>query len=222
LIALANLECEHGQFENALQLYRAVARDRGMERERALIAGNMAGVLAALGQSKRAEKLFRFALRLDQSAGNIGAAARHLQGLANLKYSAMAFSEAEQLLKEVADICHRTGDNRTLATAYGTLAEVLLAEAIYQTGEYDRALQVAEEAVSIADAQGSVAQVARYQISVARVLMMKGRFAEAAEIFEVCAVTFEELLVPHMKALSMEMLTECRRILAQIGNLAAD
>jgi tetratricopeptide (TPR) repeat protein len=212
MTALANLVYEHGQLEKARDLYRILRKIERSKSERALIAGNLAGVYAALGRPAKAEALTQYALRIDRTNSNLAGIARHLQGLANLRYQEKNFVEAERLLKEASDICHRTGDRVTLTVIYGTLTEVLLADAVYNTRDFDTALKVAEEAVGLAKTQGSKSGMARYQISLGRVLVMKGRLEEAAPLFEAAAVTFSDLRIPHMENLAREMLRDCHRI----------
>jgi tetratricopeptide (TPR) repeat protein len=222
MTALANLVYEHGQLEKARDLYRILRRIVRSKSGRAMIAGNLAGVYAAIGKPAKAEALTQFALRIDRENSNLAGVARHLQGLANLRYQEMDFAEAERLLKEASDICHRIGDRVVLSVIYGTLAEVLLAEGVYRTQEFDTALKVAEEALSIAKAQGSKSRTARYEISVGRALVMKGRLDEAEQLFEAAAETFSELHIPHMETLAREMLLDCRRVSATIDKIRTE
>jgi predicted ATPase/DNA-binding XRE family transcriptional regulator len=200
--AIAYMQARHDEarqhFEASLALYRAL----GDTTEVGVTLNGLGVIASSKGEYERALTLLREAAAIHRSVGNDALLAAPLTNLANIaRYQgqhAAAMGEAIALYEEGSDIYRRTGNVTALANTLNNLALVLA-----DTGETERAIQLADESLALARELDNPGLQGFALTTLCAIALDQGRDAGAWPLAEECLDLFRRAGDRDMTAISL-------------------
>jgi CHAT domain-containing protein/Tfp pilus assembly protein PilF len=188
---IGGLYSDLGDYDQALTHYRkalALLEKLRLGSAVASALSNMGNALASIGQPKQAREAYERVLAMTEQSGDAGSKATVIYNLGTLARDEGNLEEAESLQRQSLAIREKGRDRIHLTESLAELASLLEAR-----GRAEEAHGLAARAIELSGSAGLLAQLARAQVTQARILTALNQVDAATAMYEDAIRTVEEL-----------------------------